>query len=179
IKAHSFAPDDDVWAIMAYLRTLDQGRSSSTSPGNSSKGERLFNANCLQCHQVSGRGGRLGPSLSQVGSSRSRAALAHKIRHASSYIMNAYTLNYVADGYQPVTLVTRDGQRIRGVKKNEDAFSIQIMDTRERIQGYLKTELKELIDEETSLMPDFGSDRLADTGLAGLVTYFQTLHGMP
>src|SRR5262249_15786167 len=135
--------------------------------------------NCIQCHQVNGRGGRLGPDLSRLGASRSRAVLAHKIRHASSYIMNAYTLNYVIDGYQPVTLVTRDGQRIRGVKKNEDAFSIQIMDTRERIQGYLKTDLKEFIDEETSLMPDFGSDRLADTGLEDLVTYLQTLRGMP
>ena len=89
--------------------------------------------------------------------------------------MNAYTLNYIVDGYQPVTLVTRDGQRIRGVKKNEDAFSVQIMDTRERIQGYVKADLKELIDEETSLMPDFGSDRMPDADLTDLVTYLRTL----
>ena len=89
--------------------------------------------------------------------------------------MNAYTLNYIVDGYQPVTLVTRDGQRIRGVKKNEDAFSVQIMDTRERIQGYVKADLKELIDEETSLMPDFGADRLGDADVVDLVTYLRTL----
>ena len=29
---------------------------------------------------------------------------------------------------------------IHGVKKNEDLFSVQIMDTRERIQGYEKDE---------------------------------------
>lgn len=174
IKAHSFGPDDDVWAMMAYLRTLNSERLASTPDGNAGNGERLFNANCTQCHQLNGRGGRVGPDLSQLGSNRSRAALAHKIRHGSAYIMNAYTLNYVVDGYQPVTLVTRDGQRIRGVKKNEDAFSIQIMDMRERIQGYLKSELKELIDEETSLMPDFGSERLPDSDLADLVAYLLT-----
>ena len=48
-------------------------------------------------------------------------------------------------GYQPVTLVTRDGQRIRGTRKSEDAFSIQIMDTREQLQGYLKASLREVI----------------------------------
>jgi putative heme-binding domain-containing protein len=128
---------------------------------------------------VSGRGGRLGPDLSQVGSNRSSQALAHKIRHASAYIMNSYTLNYIVDGYLPVTIVTRDGQRIRGVKKNEDAFSVQIMDSRERLQGYLKADLKELIDEETSLMPDFGSDRLPDADLADLVAYLQTLRAAP
>ena len=89
--------------------------------------------------------------------------------------MNAYTLNYIADGYQPVTLVTRDGQRIRGVKKNEDAFSVQIMDTHERLQGYVKSDLKEMIDEETSLMPDFASDRLPDAALDDLVAYLQRL----
>jgi putative heme-binding domain-containing protein len=172
IKAHSFGPDDDVWSMMAYLRTLDSGRALA---GNAGNGERLFNANCTQCHEANGRGGRLGPDLSRVGASRSRATLAHKIRHASAYIMNAYMLNYIVDGYQPVTLVTRDGQRIRGVKKNEDAFSVQIMDTHERIQGYVKADLKELIDEETSLMPDFGADRLPDADLADLVTYLRTL----
>jgi putative heme-binding domain-containing protein len=124
---------------------------------------------------VSGRGGRLGPDLSKVGGARSRAVLAHKIRHASSYIMNGYALNYIVDGYQPVTIVTRDGQRIKGVKKNEDAFSVQIMDTRERIQGYVKSDLKEMIDEETSLMPDFGPDRLPDSDLADLIAYLQRL----
>jgi putative heme-binding domain-containing protein len=172
VKVHSFGPDDDVWSMMAYLRTLDTGRAQA---GNAGNGEQLFSANCVQCHQVKGRGGRVGPELSRVGAGRSRTVLAHKIRHASAYIMNVYTLNYVAEGYQPVTLVTRDGQRIRGLKKNEDAFSIQIMDTHERIQGYVKSDLKELIDEETSIMPDFAADRLPDKDLADLVAYLQTL----
>jgi putative heme-binding domain-containing protein len=174
LKAHSFGPDDEVRSIMAYLRTLNTGRSGAPS-GNTDNGEKLFNTNCVQCHAVNGHGGRIGPDLSKVGASRSGAVLAHKIRHASSYIMNAYTLNYIGDGYQPVTIVTRDGQRIRGVKKNEDAFSVQIMDTHERIQGYVKSDLKEMIDEETSLMPDFGSDRLPDAALDDLVAYLQRL----
>jgi putative heme-binding domain-containing protein len=140
MKAHSFGPDDDIWSIMAYLRTLDTRNSSAGRAGNADNGERIFNADCVQCHQAKGQGGLLGPDLSRVGSSRSRAALAHKIRNASSYIMSVYTLNYIVEGYQPVTLVTRSGQRIRGVKKNEDAFSIQIMDTRERLQGYSKAD---------------------------------------
>jgi len=169
LKAHSFGPDDEVWSILAYLRTVN----ATTVPagGNAANGERLFNANCTQCHQVKGYGGRLGPDLSRVGMSRSRAVLAHKVRHASSYIMNGYALNYIVDGYQPVTIVTRDGQRIRGAKKNEDAFSVQIMDTHERLQGYMKSDLREMIDEETSLMPDFGPDRLPDSDLSDLVAY--------
>ena len=79
--------------------------------------------------------------------------------------------------YETVTLVTKDGQRIRGTKKNEDAFSIQIMDTRERIQGYLKPDLKDVIYEKESLMPVFGTGRLNDNDLNDLVGYLSSLRG--
>ena len=36
---------------------------------------------------------------------------------------------------RPVTLVLSDGRRVRGIEKSEDAFSIQIMDTQQRLQG--------------------------------------------
>ena len=80
---------------------------------------------------MAGRGGRIGPDLTRIGIARSRAALVREIRTPSEWVPPAY---------ETVTLVTKDGQRIRGTKKNEDVFSIQVMDLRERIQGYLKTE---------------------------------------
>src|SRR5262249_44935849 len=52
LKPHSFGPDDEVWNVMAYLKTLDTGRAATA--GNITNGERLFNANCIQCHQVNG-----------------------------------------------------------------------------------------------------------------------------
>ena len=76
-------------------------------------------------------------------------------------------------GYEGVTLVTRDGQKIRGVKKNEDTFSIQVMDTRERIQGYLKSDLQEVIFEKASLMPEYGTERLSDSDLNDLIGYLR------
>src|SRR5262249_61444282 len=75
------------------------------------------------------------------------------------------------------TLVMKDGQRLRGVKKNEDVFSIQVMDQRERIQGYLKADLKEVIYEKESLMPVFSAQRLSDSDLNDLVGYLTSLRG--
>jgi cytochrome c oxidase cbb3-type subunit III len=173
-SCHSFGPDSEVSAILAYLRTLNT-TPAAKPVGDAQNGERIFGANCSTCHQVNGRGGRLGPDLSRVGSTRLRPALAHKIRHASSYIMSVYAGGYVMDGYQPVTLITRDGRRIRGVKKNEDAFSIQIMDTQERLQGYLKSGLRELVNDDASVMPDFGADRINDRDLDDLLAYLGTL----
>jgi len=63
------------------------------------------------------------------------------------------------------------------VKKNEDVFSIQVMDLRERIQGYLKADLKEVIYEKESLMPVFSAQRLSDGDLNDLVGYLTSLRG--
>ena len=57
-------------------------------------------------------------------------------------------------------------------------FSIQVIDTRERIQGYLKSNLQELIYEKASLMPAFPTSRLNDSDLNDLVGYLSTLRGV-
>lgn len=165
---HSFGPNEDVWAIVAYLRTLNTSRSDENPPGSAENGQRVFSASCGSCHRVDGRGGVLGPDLSQIGSQRSRAALAHKIRHASAYFVF---------GYEPVTLGTGAGQRVRGVKKNEDAFSIQIMRTDERLEGHVKANLRDVINDDTSVMPDFGREQISDRNLNDLLRYLTTLRG--
>jgi hypothetical protein len=81
----------------------------------------------------------------------------------------------IRPGYEAVTLVTRDGQRIRGVKKNEDEFSIQIIDMRERPQGYLKVNLTEIVNEPRSVMPAYGAEQLNDRALDDLLQYLGTL----
>ena len=173
LLAHSFGPDNDIWAILAYLRSINVA--TTLSSGSPEAGGAVFASNCSSCHRVDGRGGRVGPDLSRVGTTRSSTLLAHKIRHPSAYIMSVYQGGIVLDGYQPVTLVTREGQRIRGVKKNEDAFSIQIMDSHDRIQGYVKDNLREVVNDTTSLMPDFGPDKISDRDLGDLVAYLRTL----
>jgi hypothetical protein len=51
------------------------------------------------------------------------------------------------------------------------------MDTRERLQGYVKADLREVINEKTSLMPDFKADRLSDKDLNDVLSYLGTLRG--
>ena len=159
----SNAAEDEIWQTVAYLRTLSVPAAGAEPPaGDRDHGERLFQATCSTCHRINGRGGHIGPELSRIGSARSRATLIREIRTASAAI---------APGYEAVTLVTRDGQRIRGVRKNEDAFSIQIMDVSERLQGYVRADLREVVDETRSLMPDYGVDRLAEGDLNDLLAY--------
>ena len=163
-----FMTDEDIWKTLAYLKTLSATPSPVNSHGNAENGERIFSARCSRCHQVEGRGGRLGPDLTRIGVTRARAALTNQIRGA---------LEDLPPGYEPVTLTTPQGRAIRGVKKNEDVFSVQIMDTGERIQGYLRSDLREVRDEKRSLMPKFGPDVLTESDLDDLLSYLATLRG--
>jgi len=157
--------DRDIWQVLAYLDTLKAAPSTPAS-GDAQNGERIFRANCSSCHMVNGRGGQLGPDLSRVGSGRSRPVLLNKVRGTS---------DNVRPGYEAVTVVTHDGQRIRGVKKNEDEFSIQIVDMRERLQGYLKANLTEILTEPRTVMPAYSAEQLNDRALDDLLQYLTTL----
>lgn len=161
-------PDHEIWQILAYLRTLAAPAPSDPPRGNAENGERIFRANCASCHRVDGRGGRLGPDLSRVGNARSRDVLVRRIRGAIE--------DNVA-GYEPVTLTTPSGRQIQAVKKNEDLFSVQVMDARERIQGYVKSDMREVKNETKSAMPPFGTERLSESQLDDVVRYLLTLRG--
>jgi cytochrome c oxidase cbb3-type subunit III len=160
--------DNEVWQVLAYLRTLAASAPTDAPKGNAENGERIFRANCRSCHVVNGVGGRLGPDLSRIGTGRTRDTLVKQIRGA---------MEDFKSGYEPVTLTASNGQAIHGVKKNEDLFTVQIMDTRERIQGYEKGKMKQVTDDTKSAMPAFGVDRLNQSDLDDVIRYLQTLKG--
>jgi putative heme-binding domain-containing protein len=160
--------DMDIWRILAYLKTISPATGAAPGPGNAVAGEHVFATSCVACHRIGDRGGNLGPDLSRIGAARARAAMARQIRG---------TMGSFRTGYEPVTLTTPGGQEIRGVKKNEDLFSVQVMDARERIQGYLREDMRSVSDGKQSAMPVFGPDRLSDAELDDLLSYLESLQG--
>ena len=165
IMPSSTAPDGELRAIVTYLRSLNgPAVAEPFLRGNAENGERVFAANCSSCHAINGRGGRLGPDLSRI--AQPRAQLTESIRSPSASI---------ASGYQSVTLVLRDGQRVRGTLKGEDAFSVQIMDTNQQLRAYMKSSLGSVVKEPGSLMPEYGPNRLNESELDDLTRYFETL----
>jgi len=168
IMPSTSAPDTEIWAMVAYVKSISTVPEFDNDRGDATRGQEIFSSTCTRCHSVNGSGGRLGPDLSRIAAVRTREMLMRSIRDPSAT---------VARGYWTVTLVTRDGDRVRGVTKGEDAFSIQIMDTQERMQGYLKADLQELVREDGSLMRQFGADRLSEDELDDLLQYLGRLRG--
>jgi len=168
IMPASSAPDQEIWAVVAYVKSLSTVPEFDNDTGDAARGREIFASTCTNCHRVNGEGGHLGPDLTRIAAIRTREMLIRSIRDPSAS---------VAAGFRAVTLVTGDGQRIRGVVKSEDAFSILIVDTDERLQGYVKADLQELTWGDRSLMREFGPDRLGNAELDDLLRYLGTLRG--
>ncbi len=164
--------EEEIWMVLGYLRTLSVPGGPAPEPGDATSGEQLFWAkergNCGQCHMVGPRGGRIGPNLSRIGAARSAAAIEREIRRPAEVI---------PVGFETVTVVTRDGKRIRGTRKNEDTFSVQLMTAGEDILSFSKREVEVQAEPERSLMPAYGPERLSDTELADVVRYLRSLRG--
>jgi cytochrome c oxidase cbb3-type subunit 3 len=168
--------EEEIWQIITFLRTLQQPPAVQT--GDARRGESLFfgATRCSSCHIVNGRGGRLGPELTKVGSARSRTYLVESIREPGRRLTENLSIGDEATRkYDTVTVVTGDGTSIVGVPLNEDTFTIQVMDTSERVHSLQKRTLKSLKHEDRSLMPAYDTNRLNAADLDDIVAYLQTL----
>jgi cytochrome c oxidase cbb3-type subunit III len=172
--------DSETWTLVAYLRSVSSGVHAPVA-GDRAKGEQIFfvKSGCVQCHMVKGRGGRLGPELTRVGAGRSVAYLTESIREPDKELSLGMTdpnNHYVIPmEYETVTVTTRDGRRIIGVAKNEDAFSIQVLGQDDELHLFLKKDLSEVNHERRSLMPAYTEQMISREELQDLLSYLTSL----
>jgi putative heme-binding domain-containing protein len=161
--------DDEAWALIAFLRSLSINTSVPVA-GDREAGKKIFMGAgaCSACHLVNGQGGRFGPDLSRIGASRSPRHLIESIREPDKDIPAEY---------ETVVAVTKEGKRITGVRKNEDTFSLQLLDQKEQFHLFLKKDLKEVIHERKSLMPKYDQRALSEKDLQDLLAYLDSLRG--
>ncbi len=133
-------------------------------------GEALFfgKAACASCHEVNGRGGIVGPDLSNAGR-LSADALRQKIVDPSA------NPNPGGRG-GPSTMVarTKDGKEIRGIRRAEDTFSLLITDASGKLLRLDKRDLASATVEQKSLMPADFAQRLSEPEIQSLVAYLRT-----
>jgi mono/diheme cytochrome c family protein len=78
---------------------------------------------------------------------------------------------------RPATIVTTAGATIRGRRTNEDTFSVQLVDDRERLVTVLKKDIKSMALAKESPMPSLAK-RLSADEVADLVAYLLSLRGV-
>jgi len=158
----------DLAGLVAYVRSM---RDFDTKParGDAARGRTLAEGKggCLGCHRINGKGSRVAPDLSDIGAVRSPDAIERTMADSSSTML---PIN------RSIRAVTREGKVITGRRLNEDTYSVQIIDSEERLMSLLKSDLKEYTVLKTSPMPSF-KNTLTPMELDDVVTYLRTLKG--
>ena len=158
--------DQSTWMVVSYLNSLNETTDVDLS-GSATNGQQLFagKGNCSSCHMVSGDGGRRGPDLSQVGSSRAPDELASDLRTPDEDLdPRWWTLR--------VTQV--DGSLVEGLRMNEDTFSMRLMDDNENLWSFSKSDVRSYDRVKTSTMPSVDGV-LTDAEVDDLVAYLFSL----
>jgi putative heme-binding domain-containing protein len=169
---------DELRQLVAYVRSL-----GATTPapvkGNAARGAQVYASNgCAACHMVNGQGGVFGPVLSDVGYLRGAPYLRQALVDPGA-VLPSGTLPIPSRGYQeylPVRVVAPGGAVVRGIRLNEDVFTLQMRDQGGKIHSFRKSAVQIQKEEGISLMPSY-TDRIKGDDLDDLVAYLATLGG--
>jgi len=156
----------ELTGIIAFIRAgFDQ--TVSVTVGDAARGRAVFETKgaCASCHRVNGRGPLGAPDLSGVGLARTLGALQRSLLDPTSAMLPSN---------RPVHIVTRSGQTVRGRRLNEDTYSVQVLDTTERLRSIAKSDIRAMNFETTSPMPSYASGLTSDE-IADLLAYLITL----
>jgi len=160
----------EIRMLAAYLRYLASTAQTTSAPGDAARGKTIFEGTggCLECHRIKGKGSRVGPDLTEIGSVRRLAELERSILEPDAEILPQNRF---------VRVVTQDNVTIKGRLLNQDTFTVQLIDSQERLRSFERSNLKEYDFLDKSPMPSY-QGRLNPQELADLVSYLVSLKGM-
>jgi len=154
--------------IVAWLRATAQARPAQALTGDRARGKSLFEGagECLQCHRVAGVGSRTGPDLTNVGLLRRAAELEIALLEPDAEVQPEN---------RSYRVVPRRAEPVTGRLLNHDTFTVQLIDSNERLRSFDKAELAEY-GFIPSPMPSY-RDRLDAQQIADIVAYMSSLRG--
>lgn len=174
--------DQDIWKMTAYIQALRGTAIDAPTPGDASAGETVFwgKADCGKCHTVRGKGGIIGPELSALADLRKTASIVDALTNERYRVYGdggaiPRKLEPPND-YAVVRVTLADGKVIRGVVKNENSVSMQILGADDsRLHLLDRTKLKDIQYEKRSLMPRDYKTRLTEQEFQDLMAYLTRL----
>jgi putative heme-binding domain-containing protein len=157
-------PDDDTWRLVAFVRNLSAPANESKLPGDPDAGAAIFfgKGGCADCHMIRGRGGFLGPDLTDAGALHTVPQLRESLLKPNARI---------ADGYQGVTATMQDGAKLSGVARNDDNYSVQILGAKGDLHLLSKADLREVLFQKNSLMPADYARRLTPDEISNVLAF--------
>jgi putative heme-binding domain-containing protein len=128
---------------------LQKVRQQVLTKGDPKRGKDLYlNSTvlaCVNCHQMEGVGGAVGPDLTRAWDTQTVDKLLEAIVQPSKEIK---------EGYQSYKVTTADGQVFTGLRVSETGAEVVLRDAAGRDVRLAKADVEEMTPSKVSLMPD-------------------------
>jgi putative heme-binding domain-containing protein len=149
------------------------GAQQPTAPvtsGNAERGAAIVAGagGCQTCHRVGEKGSRVGPNLSEIGTTRTEARLRTALLEPSAEILPENRFYRV---------VTPAGETITGRLLNLDTYQVLMIDSKEQLRSFSRAELREQGFIKESMMPSY-RDKLSRQEQDDVIAYLRTLKGL-
>jgi quinoprotein glucose dehydrogenase len=137
--------------------------------GDAAVGKTVFydrpDVQCVRCHKINGQGGDVGPDLSHVSAQKDRHYLLESIVTPNAQI---------AQGFDSITVVLKDGDSASGVLKSENADQIVLQGADGNFVTVKKSDVQSR-QKALSPMPEGLAQILTKQELRSLVEYLSTM----
>ena len=161
--------DFQAGTVVAYLRNVATEGHTVSGNGNAVRGKSVFEGKaCTTCHRVGATGSRTGPDLSDVGSQRRAVEIEQAVLDPDAEVLPQ-------NRYYRAT--TKSGETITGRLLNIDTFTVQLLDSKDRLLSIPKSSLRDSAFIDKSPMPSY-KGQLSSQELADLVAYLVSLKGI-
>ncbi len=149
---------------------IDLQQYALRNAGDVENGKKLFadkvKTKCALCHRIGEEGGLVGPELSSIGGKFDRPHLIESLLEPSRQIV---------EGYRTSSLLTVDGQVIRGLVKLRTESAVTIVDVDAKEHRIATSDIDEIRDDTQSIMPAGLADALTADEFTDLVAYLESL----
>jgi putative heme-binding domain-containing protein len=168
--------DGDIANIGAYIRALRGTALDNPLPGDPARGEAVFwgKGQCATCHAISGRGSVIGPDLGNIAAERKSTAITDALTKAEHRVYGDGGVHLPAIPpmeYESVHVVTKSGQAIDGVMRNQDAWSVQFTGMDGRLHSFDRAQLRSVTIKPGGIMPTDYDKRLSADEFKDLLAF--------
>ena len=157
-------PEPELWKVVAFVRSLTTPAIEINVAGDAQAGEAVFwgKGGCGSCHRIKGRGGQLGPDLTNVAAVRPEPRIRQAIVDPDAG---------GARGYQGVTAVLKNGKKLAGVARNRTNYDLQLQDAQGNLHLLSMADVGELTLTKGSPMPKDFAQKLSAPEIDNLVAF--------
>ena len=125
-------------------KVLAQYHKALSNPVSATRGELVFDDQCVKCHKLAGKGFEVGPDLSVI-RSKSNEMVVSDILDPN---------NQITVGYGNFTVISMNGKIFSGILSAETATSITLRKDEGAEDTILRKDIDEMYASSVSMMPE-------------------------